>query len=279
MTVSTVAAWELILPRPPPGVVMNRQRHRAIMLDAMAIPRLPRPFLRFLHKGLGLKNFVDYIEQRQSLLGLTNLDIRTVIDIGANKGGAARGFLGFFPNAKIYCIEPIPKLCRRLEEWARVQGLAVEVLQVALSCERSEQSLYVDKRNDIWSTLLRPSPEKSSQYDQIQVHVDTLDNVASELALAGDVLVKIDTEGLDLQVIRGGEATLRRSTAVIVESVFYPSPLGDDAPTFEDISSALRELGYVYRGNVRLGCHQGTPMLADVLFVRRDAAERMVEGA
>ena len=54
--------------------------------------------------------------------------------------------------------------------------------------------------------------------------------------------------------------------------------VGDDAPTFEDISSALRELDYVYRGNVRLGCHQGTPMLADVLFVRRDAAERMVEG-
>ena len=144
MTVSTVAAWEPILPRLTPYVLMTRQRrhHRAIMLDAMTIPRLPRPFLRFLHKGLGLKNLVDYIEQRQSLLGLVNLDIRTVLDIGANKGGAARAFLGFFPNAKIYCIEPIPELCRRLEEWARVQGLAVE---------------------DIWSTLLRPSPEKSAQ--------------------------------------------------------------------------------------------------------------------
>ena len=91
--------------------------------------------------------------------------------------------------------------------------------------------------------------------------------------LVDEVLVKIDTEGSDLEVIQGGTETLRRATAVMVESVFYPNALGPNAPTFEDIFGALRDLGYVYRGSLRVGCHRGTPMLADVLFLRQPAAE------
>ncbi len=126
---------------------------------------------------------------------------------------------------------------------------------------------------------MEPSPEKASQYDEITVRIDTLDHLAEEMDLVDDVFIKIDTEGWDLEVIRGGAETLRRATAVMIEAVFYPSPLGDGAPTFEDISLALGALGYVYRGNGRVGCHHGTPMLADVLFVRREAAQRMVEWA
>lgn len=238
-----------------------------------------RPFFRFLHKGLGLKNLVDYVEQRQKLLGLVNLDIRTVIDVGANKGRAARRFRRLFPAARVCCVEPIPRLCRRLEQWAETQGGAVRVFQMALSAAPSEQPLYVHLQSDILSTLATPSPGDAAQYEPLPVRVETLDRLAGELDLKPDVLVKLDTEGLDLQVIRGGEDTLRRAAAVIVEAAFHPNPAGDGAPTFEDIAAALGGLGYVYRGNVRLGCRHGTPMLADVLFARREAAERMADRA
>ena len=106
---------------------------------------------------------------------------------------------------------------------------------------------------------MEPSPEKASQYDEITVRIDTLDHLAEEMDLVDDVFIKIDTEGWDLEVIRGRAETLRRATAVMIESVFYPIPLGDGAPTFEDISLALGALGYVYPGNVRVGCHHMAP--------------------
>ena len=238
-----------------------------------------RQFFRFLHKGLGLKNLADYIEQRWKLLGLTNLDIRTVIDVGANKGRAARRFRRLFPRARVYCVEPIPRLCRRLEQWAETQGGAVRVFELALARAPSTQPLYVHRRSDILSTLATPPPGEGAEYEPITVRVETLDRLAGELRLESDVLVKLDAEGLDLEIIRGGGETLRRAAAVIVEAVFYPNPAGDGAPTFEDIAAALRDLGYVYRGNVRLGCRHGTPMLADVLFARREAAQRLADRA
>lgn len=238
-----------------------------------------RPFFRFLHKGLGLKNLADYIEQRQKLLGLTNLDVRTVVDVGANKGRAARRFRRLFPEARVYCVEPIPRLCRRLEQWAETQGGTVEVFELALAREPSEQPLYVHRQSDILSTLAAPAPREAALYEPVPVRVETLDRLTEELSLEPDVLVKLDTEGLDLEVIRGGEETLGRAAAIIVEAAFYPNAAGEGAPTFEDIAGALRDLGYVYRGNVRLGCRHGTPMLADVLFARREAAERMADRA
>ena len=238
-----------------------------------------RQFFRFLHKGLGLKNLADYVEQRQKLLGLTNLDVRTVVDIGANKGRAARRFRRLFPAARVYCVEPIPRLCRRLEQWAETQGEAVRVFELALAGAPAEQPLYVHRQSDILSTLAAPAPGEAALYEPIPVRVETLDRLAGELSLEPDVLVKLDTEGLDLEVIRGGAETLRLAAAVIVEAAFYPNAAGEGAPTFEDIAAALRDVGYVYRGNVRLGCHHGTPMLADVLFARREAAERMADRA
>ena len=245
----------------------------------MSAPFGSRQFFRFLHKGLGLKNLADYVEQRQKLLGLTNLDIRTVIDVGANKGRAARRFRRLFPEARVHCVEPIPRLCRRLEQWAETQGGAVRVFELALARAPSERPLYVHRRSDILSTLAAPPPGGGAEYEPITVRVETLDRLVAELSLEPDMLVKLDTEGLDLEVIRGGGETLRRAAAVIVEAAFYPNPAGGGAPTFEDIAAALREFGYVYRGNVRLGCRHGTPMLADVLFARREAAERLAERA
>jgi hypothetical protein len=42
-----------------------------------------------------------------SLLGLKNLPVRTIIDAGANTGQFARMIEKIFPEANIYCFEPL----------------------------------------------------------------------------------------------------------------------------------------------------------------------------
>ena len=127
----------------------------------------------------------------------------------------------------------------------------------------------------MWSTLKAPNPDEQADYDAIQVEVDTLDNLACSFDLQNDILIKIDTEGFDLEVIRGGQETLRRSAAVVIEASLYPTTYGKDSPVFEDILTALSELGFCYRGTIRSGYDRGALVVMDALFVQRSVAKRL----
>ncbi|WP_425400356.1 FkbM family methyltransferase [Aeoliella sp.] len=237
---------------------------------------MPHPAIwTLLRRHLGMKNLADYGQSRQKLLGLADLPIHTVLDIGANRGRHTRMYRRKFPNAKICAIEPVPHLATGIRKWAENQQGKVEVLNLALANRTGETEFFINRRASIWSTLSVPDGENEADYERIQVKVDTLDALSERLDLREEIVIKIDTEGADLEVLQGGTATLARSAAVIIEAVFYPTRYGDDAPVFEEIVQAMSEYGFAYRGNVRCCWSEGVCNAADALFVRRDVACRM----
>ena len=64
------------------------------------------------------------------LLGMRNLPIRTIIDVGANKGQFASIIQKVFPEANIYCFEPVGEAFKELDKWARSRK--VEAFNFAL---------------------------------------------------------------------------------------------------------------------------------------------------
>lgn len=233
-------------------------------------------FWELLRRRFGMKNLADYGQSRQKLMGLTNLPVRSVLDIGANRGRHTRMYRRKFPAATIYAVEPVPHLAAGITKWAESQRGRVEVLNLALANQAGETAFYVHRETSIWSTLQIPDGEPSEHYQKISVKVDTLDNIANRLALDEEIVVKVDTEGADLQVLEGGRQTLARTSAIIIEAVFFPTRYGDNAPVFEEIVETMVELDFAYRGNVRCCWNQGVCNAADALFVRRDVAERLV---
>jgi FkbM family methyltransferase len=228
--------------------------------------------LNFARRQLGLKNLADYVESRGAMLGVGNLPIGTVIDVGANRGRHTRRFRRRFPDAQILAIEPVPALHRELAAWACGHAESVQTFNVALSHEQGAATFYVHRRSSIWSTLKPPAGDEAGDYEPISVAVETLDNLVAPLELDDEILIKIDAEGCDLDVIRGGRATLERSAAVVVEASFFPTRYGDEAPVFEEILTELSALGFCYRGNVRCGWDRGVCVAADALFVHRRIA-------
>ena len=59
---------------------------------------------------------------RHTLLGLRRLDVRTIIDVGANAGQFARSIQSEFPAARILSFEPQREPFRRLEDWGGEPG-------------------------------------------------------------------------------------------------------------------------------------------------------------
>jgi hypothetical protein len=101
-----------------------------------------------------------------------------------------------------------------------------------------------------------------------KVKVKQLDVVARRLNLDGNVLVKIDVQGYEDKVIRGGQSVISQAKVLIVETTF--ERLYDGQPLWKDIFDLLSNMGFRYMGNFSQmkSPLDGSILQADSIFVR-----------
>jgi FkbM family methyltransferase len=229
--------------------------------------------IKFCRLRLGAKPFIDYAQSRRKLLGIADLPIQTVFDIGANIGKKSRLYHKLFPQARIYCFEPVPRTYQRLARWAAQQNGAVQTFNMALGSVAGETSIHWNQKHSGGSTLLEPALEREHEFVEVRVPMETLDRVAQRLDIREQIFVKIDVEGFDMEVVKGGIDLIRRASAVMIEIGLSESP--NDLPTFRDFVNVLDTLGYMYRGNLSHGYVNGIPHLADAVFIKPPEARRI----
>jgi FkbM family methyltransferase len=212
---------------------------------------------------------------RNTFLGLQGMPVRSVVDVGANRGQFAREALAVFPTARVYCFEPQPRPFGDLERWSHQTSGSVEVFKMALGESTGVSTMTVHPDWDYSSSLLqttllgvRQYPDLASR-SSLQVPLSTLDDVflGGPIALESDILIKIDAQGYDDRVIRGGQKLFGLAQACIVE--INLDEIYSDQGTFKDIFSLLDALGYEYRGNLeQTYAADGHVVFIDAVFVR-----------
>lgn len=188
------------------------------------------------------------------LCGLLNLPIRTVLDIGANRGSSAHRFMRQFPAAKIASFEPQPEPYRALERLATESCGRVQAFNVALGAGSGTVEMLQHVDHDTSSSLLSTTDTAQSIYPfvkrqtKIKVELVRLDDIVPRIGfdLVDDVLVKVDVQGYEAQVLEGGPHTLQRAAAAIVEISLVP--LYDGQPTMRDIVDQLDYVGLRFAG-------------------------------
>ncbi len=134
------------------------------------------------------------------------------VDIGANVGSYTLLACGGV-KARGICVEPVPETFSRLMANLRLNDLTdrVEALNIGLA-EKEGELLFTRAENSI-NRVVRPEDHGK---ETVSVKVRTLDDI---LGGAIPSLIKIDVEGFETPVIRGGEKTLRdpRLHSVIME--------------------------------------------------------------
>lgn len=133
------------------------------------------------------------------------------VDIGAFEGGMLRHMLRFAPRGSHLAFEPLPG---RAEKLQRAFPTA-RIYPYALGESPGETAFHHVVRHPALSGLRRRIDLESSEDVRVErVTVETLDrSVPEEVPIA---LVKMDVEGGELGVFRGGIRTLRRTRPVIV---------------------------------------------------------------
>lgn len=130
-------------------------------------------------------------------------------DVGANQGHYSILVEDLVGSQNVYCFEPIPKLSNRLR---RILP-AAHILPVALSDHENTQVLTIPSiGNKVFET--RATLEKSVQENaattvtEIQVNTTTIDRFMAQNQLQALGFVKIDVEGHEQAVLKGGITTL-----------------------------------------------------------------------
>jgi FkbM family methyltransferase len=132
------------------------------------------------------------------------------IDIGAHTGSVLSEIARISPRGSHIGFEPLPDCASRL----RHDFPNVDIREIALADERGESSFVHARTHPGYSGLReREYPTANEETETITVTVDRLDDVLPEGYVPH--FIKVDVEGGELGVFRGGVDTLRKNKPVI----------------------------------------------------------------
>jgi FkbM family methyltransferase len=148
--------------------------------------------------------------------------IRTVLDVGANIGQSAQYFSAQFPKARIYSFEPIAETFATLEKNTRHLE-RVSRFKHAMGAHKGSARIYLDAHECSGLNSLVEARNVDNQRGSEVIAIETIDRFCRAQGVEHIDLLKSDTEGYDLEVLRGAEDYLERGkvTFVLVEAGFY----------------------------------------------------------
>jgi FkbM family methyltransferase len=201
---------------------------------------------------------------------LMNMNIQTVLDIGANIGEFSAISASLFPMVRIYAFEPISECVESIKE-KHIPNITVH--QIALGNQNGKTRFYISSWNP--SSSLKQMGQRHKQNwphtaENISttVEVRRLDSFEADLNLKQDILVKVDIQGAEIEFIEGAKNTLSKAKVIIIEAGYVQ--LYEDEGMFDGVYNRLKELGFSFRGVLKQSQSKtdDSYLQADFVFIK-----------
>lgn len=191
------------------------------------------------------------------------------IDVGAYRGDILRHIVRFAREGEIHAIEPVAENC----EYLLKRYKAVDIHNLALSDQVGELSFFHVLGRPARSGLKKQHyPDPNEEVREIKVRVDTLDNLIP--AQTRIDFIKIDVEGAELNVLRGGQALIRRCRPVIVLEHTEDASLKFSS-TSEDLRAFLVDDCGLQLSTMRRWLDKHTPLTSEEFHRARTDQQEM----
>jgi FkbM family methyltransferase len=172
---------------------------------------------------------------------------QTVFDVGASIGGMSDKFLNLFPAATIHAFEPFDPSFTHLD---KKFGKHPRVLcnKLGLSSKPGLSQMFLQKDsgyNSLNERVNKPSKQMNGQYQD--VHVSTIKEYCNEKNIKHIDFIKIDVEGLDLEVLYGAEEMLNAGMIkyIFIECTFDHE--NEQNTSFHSVNTYLQTKGFKVR--------------------------------
>jgi len=172
---------------------------------------------------------------------LKKVDKPVLVDIGANIGLTTLTLSSWLTDLKVYCFEPGPHQYKFLEKNIKLNSISGSAYNLAVSDKDGACDFTIHEKNHSSGDGFVDT-ERVPVSDVIKVYTITLDNFFEDDEPKID-LIKIDTEGAELQVLKGMQRILKLSKPVVVFE-FWPANAVKFSLTLLDFIEFFNDFGY-----------------------------------
>lgn len=211
--------------------------------------------------------------ERLSLLGFLPT---CVVDVGGSNSAWSTTICEVFPEARFELFEP---LAGRREDYDQVLEWSLRthpnfrMHSIALGAHNGTADFWNEQHGVGSSLLLRNVPKEQV----ISVPVRRLDDFRLEQGIPQPQVVKLDVQGAELLVMKGGPDTVANADILHIET-WLARGYGEDTPLLPELMEHLRPMGHTL---VQLGDFWRKPnqelISVDTFFAHRRLIDRLTE--
>jgi len=151
-----------------------------------------------------------------------NFTPKHIVDVGANHGTWTREALKYFPDAKYTLFEPQHWLEKSIKDITSTND-NVKFNAFGVGKEKGTFKFTIVDRDDSCSFKYSEEEAKNKGFEQVDLPVITLNDFFKENNLTTPDIIKIDAEGLDLEVLEGASNFFGKTEIFLVEAAVVNS--------------------------------------------------------
>jgi FkbM family methyltransferase len=192
-----------------------------------------------------MPRLTDTDRERFRHLKKLGLDLRRFFDVGASIGRWSSRVSQDFPHAEFHLFEPLIDHCpdyrvKMQTTLARHPGFRLHKVALGAECKRTSMYLYPD--NLVGSTAL-PLGSTPAGARVVEIDMLTIDYVMEEFQLAVPQVIKMDTQGCELSILRGATKMLPQVEVLLLEC-WLTRAYGPTTPLLLEVAQWLRQFGF-----------------------------------
>lgn len=162
--------------------------------------------------------------------------IRTVVDVGASDGRWSGRLAQQIPGAEFLLVEANPVWHDALSGFAAGRP-NMHPAPYAASDHEGTVSFYIDPANPLGGGASAVATTDHTA----TVPARPIDDLVAEANLAGPFMLKLDTQGHEVEVFAGAARTLNETSLIVVEAYGVGEP---GRPDFSELLDHMRGLGF-----------------------------------
>lgn len=196
-----------------------------------------------------LKNASTEKNEWNKMSELLQGNVKTIFDVGANRGETAIKFMNIYPKSTIHAFEPFPETCVVFNENHKNHKNVI-LNQIALSSKVGKSilnvNISVDTNSLLQSGKLGATSDGSCQtVSQIEIETNTIDNYCKQNNIQEIDILKIDVQGFEIEVLKGSLQLLATGKIKIIYTESYFVQQYINQPLFYEIAALLMQYDFI----------------------------------